>query len=170
MSAVKRAFTLLIAGLLLAACAGETKPTMQTTTEQPAAKALRVNRRVWHVALECDAVVAIVVEARSSGRVAICSVGANEGLCSDFLASHACLDRVADEFESDAITKVGTRFGGTLGEEMVEPAALCQQDEWLGGRPAEQISGDIDVTFIAPHGTPGLLSVTFGTPNGPVTI
>ena len=42
--------------------------------------------------------------------------------------------------------------------------------EWLGGRPAEQISSDIDFTFVAPHGTPGLLSVTFGTPKGPVTI
>jgi hypothetical protein len=42
--------------------------------------------------------------------------------------------------------------------------------EWLGGLPAEQTSSDIDFTFVAPHGTPGLLSVTFGTPKGPVTI
>jgi hypothetical protein len=42
--------------------------------------------------------------------------------------------------------------------------------EWLGGRPADTISSDIDFTFVAPHGTPGLLSVTFGTSKGPVTI
>ena len=41
--------------------------------------------------------------------------------------------------------------------------------EWLG-RPADQTSSVIDFTFVAPHGTPGLLSVTFFTPKGPVTI
>ncbi len=41
--------------------------------------------------------------------------------------------------------------------------------EWLG-RPAHQTSSVIDFTFVAPHGTPGLLSVTFATPKGPVTI
>ena len=41
--------------------------------------------------------------------------------------------------------------------------------EWLG-RPADQTSTVIDFTFVAPHGTPGLLSVTFDTPRGPVTI
>lgn len=41
--------------------------------------------------------------------------------------------------------------------------------EWLG-LPADKTSTVIDFTFIAPHGTPGLLAVTFETPNGPVTI
>lgn len=41
--------------------------------------------------------------------------------------------------------------------------------EWLG-RPADQTSSVIDFTFVAPHGTPGLLSVTFFTAKGPVTI
>jgi len=41
--------------------------------------------------------------------------------------------------------------------------------EWLG-LPADQTSTVIDFTFVAPHGTPGLLSVTFDTPKGPVTI
>ena len=41
--------------------------------------------------------------------------------------------------------------------------------EWLG-LPADQTSKVIDFTFVAPHGTPGLLAVTFGTPDGPVTI
>lgn len=41
--------------------------------------------------------------------------------------------------------------------------------EWLG-LPADQTSTFIDFTFVAPHGTPGLLAVTFDTPDGPVTI
>ena len=41
--------------------------------------------------------------------------------------------------------------------------------EWLG-LPADQTSTVIDFTFVAPHGTPGLLAVTFDTPKGPVTI
>jgi len=41
--------------------------------------------------------------------------------------------------------------------------------EWLG-LPADQTSTVIDFTFVAPYGTPGLLSVTFDTPRGPVTI
>ena len=41
--------------------------------------------------------------------------------------------------------------------------------EWLG-LPADQTSKVIDFTFVAPHGTPGLLAVTFDTPDGPVTI
>src|SRR6185436_15835096 len=38
--------------------------------------------------------------------------------------------------------------------------------EWLG-LPNGTVGTEIDFTFIAPHGTPGLLSVTFGTPAGP---
>jgi Glyoxalase-like domain len=41
--------------------------------------------------------------------------------------------------------------------------------EWLG-LPIDYATTFIDFTFIAPHGTPGLLSVTFDTPKGPVTI
>lgn len=41
--------------------------------------------------------------------------------------------------------------------------------EWLGLPPAFEPDG-IDFTFVAPHGTPGLLSVTFDTPDGKVTI
>lgn len=41
--------------------------------------------------------------------------------------------------------------------------------EWLG--PDESFDkGAIRFTFVAPHGTPGLLSVTFRTPSGEVTI
>lgn len=41
--------------------------------------------------------------------------------------------------------------------------------EWLG--PEDTFDkGGIGFTFVAPHGTPGLLSVTFETPDGQVTI
>jgi len=41
--------------------------------------------------------------------------------------------------------------------------------DWLG-LPADETSTFIDFTFVAPHGTPGLLAVTFDTPKGPVTV
>ena len=41
--------------------------------------------------------------------------------------------------------------------------------EWLG-LPPDKTSTVIDFTFVAPHGTPGLLAVTFQTPEGLVTI
>lgn len=41
--------------------------------------------------------------------------------------------------------------------------------DWLG-LPADETSTFIDFTFVAPHGTPGLLTVTFDTPKGPVTV
>ena len=41
--------------------------------------------------------------------------------------------------------------------------------DWLG-LPADQTSTVIDFEFLAPHGTAGLMSVTFDTPNGPITI
>lgn len=41
--------------------------------------------------------------------------------------------------------------------------------EWLD-LPPDRVSTVIDFTFVAPHGTPGLLAVTFDTPAGKVTI
>ena len=41
---------------------------------------------------------------------------------------------------------------------------------WLGGLPPEETSSVITFDFVAPHGTPGLMSVTFNTPGGPVTL
>jgi hypothetical protein len=41
--------------------------------------------------------------------------------------------------------------------------------EWLGPKDTFD-KGGIGFTFVAPHGTPGLLSVTFETADGPVTI
>jgi Glyoxalase-like domain len=47
-----------------------------------------------------------------------------------------------------------------------DPERVCK---WLG-LPADQTSNFIDFTFVAPHGNPGLLAVTFHTARGPVTI
>jgi len=41
--------------------------------------------------------------------------------------------------------------------------------EWLD-LPVGETSSVIDFTFVAPHGTPGLLAVTFDTPTGKVTV
>ncbi|GAA4350813.1 VOC family protein [Angustibacter luteus] len=41
--------------------------------------------------------------------------------------------------------------------------------EWLG-LPEDYKPSSVDFEFVAPHGTPGLLSCRFDTPNGPVTI
>lgn len=46
---------------------------------------------------------------------------------------------------------------------------LVRVKEWLG-RPEGKISPSIEFDFMAPHGQPGLLSVTFSTPDGFVTI
>jgi hypothetical protein len=40
---------------------------------------------------------------------------------------------------------------------------------WLG-EPVEKLLEDVDVNWLAPHGTPGILSVTFETASGAVTI
>ena len=47
-----------------------------------------------------------------------------------------------------------------------DPERVC---EWLG-LPAKKTSTVIDFAFVAPHGTPGLLSVTFDTAEGKVVI
>jgi hypothetical protein len=39
--------------------------------------------------------------------------------------------------------------------------------DWLG---APKARSDIDVDWVAPHGTPGLLSVTFASPSGTITV
>ena len=41
--------------------------------------------------------------------------------------------------------------------------------DWLG-LPADAPSRSVDFTFVSPHGNPGLMAVTFDTPDGPVTI
>jgi len=40
---------------------------------------------------------------------------------------------------------------------------------WLG-LPPEHTATTVDFTFVRPHGNPGLMAVTFDTPDGPVTV
>lgn len=44
--------------------------------------------------------------------------------------------------------------------------------EWLGGEQEDEADGvaDVDVEYLAPSGTPGIVSVSFTTPAGPVTL
>ncbi|KGN37160.1 VOC family protein [Knoellia subterranea] len=42
--------------------------------------------------------------------------------------------------------------------------------EWLGDSETEFGTDGIQFTFVSPKGTPGIMSVTFETPNGPVTL
>lgn len=58
-----------------------------------------------------------------------------------------------------AVTIIGLQIAG-------DPDRVT---EWLG-LPTGTTGTEIDFRFVAPHGTPGLLSVTFSTPKGPVTI
>ena len=41
--------------------------------------------------------------------------------------------------------------------------------DWLD-LPADDTSSVIEFSFVAPHGTPGLMAVTFDTPEGPVVV
>ena len=41
--------------------------------------------------------------------------------------------------------------------------------EWLGTEQPKPIP-EINIDWTAPHGTPGVMSVTFETPRGPITL
>ncbi|MGC5049351.1 VOC family protein [Micrococcus porci] len=41
--------------------------------------------------------------------------------------------------------------------------------EWLGGTEDDEVA-DVSVDYVAPSGTPGIVSVTFSTPKGDVTL
>jgi hypothetical protein len=42
--------------------------------------------------------------------------------------------------------------------------------DWIGLKEGEKVSPSIGLNFVAPHGTPGLLAVSFRTSQGEVTI
>ena len=54
---------------------------------------------------------------------------------------------------------------GTL-EIAGDPARVS---DWLGDSVAEPLD-DVEVEWVAPHGTPGVVAAQFVTPNGPVRI
>ena len=41
--------------------------------------------------------------------------------------------------------------------------------EWLGGTEEDAVA-DVDIAYVAPSGTPGIVSVTFRTPKGEITL
>lgn len=63
----------------------------------------------------------------------------------------------------------GEDTGATLGSLMIagDPSRVRS---WIGLAEGEKVSPSIGLDFVAPHGTPGLMSVTFTTPDGDVTI
>ena len=54
--------------------------------------------------------------------------------------------------------------------ELVIAGDLGRFREWMGLEEGAKVSPDLGLTFVSPRGTPGLLSVTFSTPRGDVTI
>lgn len=42
--------------------------------------------------------------------------------------------------------------------------------DWIGLKEGEKVSPELGLEFVAPHGTAGIMMVTFGTHDGPVTI
>lgn len=70
---------------------------------------------------------------------------------------------------------IGELHPSTIGPTSVTLASLQiagdkkRVTDWLG-LPADYTSSEVDFEFVAPRGTPGLLSCTFTTPNGTVTV
>lgn len=63
----------------------------------------------------------------------------------------------------------GATSAARLGSLMIAGDPTRVRD-WIGLEEGEKVSPSIGLEFVAPHGTPGLLAVTFTTPTGPVTI
>jgi hypothetical protein len=73
-------------------------------------------------------------------------------------------------WESDAADHPSVGATGRVSLESLEIAGdPARVSDWLG-RPVEQPLEDVKVDWIAPHGTPGLVAVTFQTPRGLVRI
>lgn len=69
----------------------------------------------------------------------------------------------------DAHPGLGAEQSGVTIESLQIAGDPDRVHEWLG-LPATETSTIIDFSFVAPHGTPGLLAVTFQTHDGKVTI
>ena len=61
-------------------------------------------------------------------------------------------------------------LSGTVSlESLTIAGSAARVTEWLG-MPVEEPLESVDVTWVSPKGTPGIMSVTFGTPSGLVEI
>jgi hypothetical protein len=74
------------------------------------------------------------------------------------------------EGEGDPVDQPATGASGQISLESLEIAGdPARVSEWLG-QPVERPLEDVKVEWVAPNGTPGLVAVTFQTPNGLVRI
>jgi hypothetical protein len=63
----------------------------------------------------------------------------------------------------------GATSGAKLGKLTIAGDPSRVRD-WIGLSEGEKVSPSIGLDFVSPHGTPGIMSVTFSTPEGSVTI
>jgi hypothetical protein len=74
------------------------------------------------------------------------------------------------QWEGDPVDHPSTGASGQISLESLEIAGdPARVSEWLG-QPVERPLEDVKVEWVAPNGTPGLVAVTFQTPNGLVRI
>lgn len=74
------------------------------------------------------------------------------------------------QWESNSAEHPSTGASGNISLEALEIAGdPARVSEWLG-QPVERPLEDVKVDWVAPNGTPGLVAVSFQTPNGLVRI
>ncbi|WP_422936078.1 VOC family protein [Sinomonas sp. P47F7] len=74
------------------------------------------------------------------------------------------------KWEGDPGLHPSNAYAGTVSVTKLTIAGSAERvTEWLG-EPVEKPLEDVEVEWVAPKGTPGIMSVTFNTQNGPVTI
>lgn len=74
------------------------------------------------------------------------------------------------EWESDAAEHPSVGASGEIVLESLEIAGdPARVTDWLG-EPVERPLEDVDVNWVAPNGTPGIVTVTFRTPSGTVRL
>lgn len=74
------------------------------------------------------------------------------------------------QWETDAALHPSTGSTGRISLEALEIAGdPARVTEWLGA-PVEQPLEDVKVEWVAPNGTPGIVAVSFQTPNGLVRL
>ena len=74
------------------------------------------------------------------------------------------------QWESPADLHPSTGATGRIHLDAIEIAGDPQRvGEWLGDSDIDPLE-DVDVEWVAPHGTPGIVAAQFSTPNGLVRI
>ena len=74
------------------------------------------------------------------------------------------------QWESPAVEHPSAGASGRVHLDAIEIAGdPGRVDEWLGGSDVDPLD-DVDVEWVAPHGTPGVVAAQLSTPNGIVRI